>query len=154
MSLEGGDDIPNHRRSAVTVVIHGPVEYAASEICRDPADDDGGDGIHRGRQYVAVHLGIEVVYRIDREEGVTNERGRDDAHLLRRSLEGVPLDDNIRYLALGTFQSRSIEAENKSVIEVCPLSVHFVVDACSGDATLRLLLVGELHLVHFRSDIF
>ena len=116
MSLEGGDDIPHHRRSTVAIVVHRPVEYATSEIRRDPAGDDRGDGIHRSRFDVAIHPGVKAMDRIGREEGVAKERRGDDAHLLGRGLERVPLDDYVRHLALGTFQSRSVEAENESII--------------------------------------
>ena len=105
MSLECGDDISHHRGSAVAVVVHGPVEDAASKVGCDPAGDHGGDGSYRGQFDVAIRLREEVVYRIGREEGMAHEGGRDDAHLLWRRLERISLDNYICYLALGTLQT-------------------------------------------------
>ncbi len=108
MSLECGDDVSHHRGSAVAVVIHGPVENAASKVGCDPAGDHGGDGSYCGQLDVAIRLREEVVYRISREEGMARERGRDHAHLLWCRLERISLDNYICSLALGTLQSGPI----------------------------------------------
>ena len=154
MSLECGDDVPHHRCSAVAIVIHGPVENAASKVGCDPAGDHGGDGSYRGQLDVAVRLREEVVYRIGREEGVAHERGRDDAHLLWRRLERISLDNYICYLALGTLQSGPIEAEDESIVEITPLPVPSLVDASLCNVALKLLLVVELQLIRLQRNCF
>ena len=61
VSLKGGNDITHDGGAAIAIVINRPVENATSEVCSNPASDDGGNRCQGGYSNIAIRLRKEGV---------------------------------------------------------------------------------------------